>query len=432
MKKILVIEDEPEMRRKVTAVLVDTTSPIGSMEQKAALAPRTGMNRRKHTVLHLVAILILIGFALSAPAQQVFIPDPGLNAAIREALQKTSGTLSENDLLSLTSLRACCRNITSVQGLEAARNLLDLDLNSNSLTDFVLPSGLTNLISLSLFGNQLTNVALPGATHLKNLDLFNNRLTRFALPAGLTALTNLDLSTNELRSFTFPADATNLVNVLLFGNLLTNVTFSANLNRLENLALDSNRLRSLALPAGLTRLSRLTLSNNQLTNLTLRADMGQLSFLDLQLNELSDFTLPPGLTNLNFLSLSVNNLPSLTLPPDANLTTLELELNPLTNLVLSDPLAATNLAELVQFLRDHNVAVLTYPLTIQLVNPRPIPGAFHFDLTAPPGVYTLLGSTDLVVWSQLAVETNTLGFIRFDDTTAHLSLQKFYQARVLP
>ena len=63
------------------------------------------------TVIHFIRPLILILPALAAPlissrAQEVSIPDPGLNAAILAALQKPSGPLTEQDLLSLTNLNA--------------------------------------------------------------------------------------------------------------------------------------------------------------------------------------------------------------------------------------------------------------------------------------------------------------------------------------
>jgi len=44
-------------------------------------------------------------FVAGPLAQEVTIPDPGLNAAIREALDKPIGPLTEQDLLSLTNLR---------------------------------------------------------------------------------------------------------------------------------------------------------------------------------------------------------------------------------------------------------------------------------------------------------------------------------------
>ena len=98
------------------------------------------------------------------------IPDPGLNAAIREALQKPTGPLTQQDLLSLTNLNASSRNVRSIDGLEAARNLVSLDLQINHLTNFSLPGALTNLSTLDLSVNPLTNFSLPnGLTNLTSL-----------------------------------------------------------------------------------------------------------------------------------------------------------------------------------------------------------------------------------------------------------------------
>src|SRR5216110_1905240 len=101
-------------------------------------------------VFCVVQALCLANFLVSALAQEVSIPDPGLDAAIRAALQKPFGPLTEQDLLSLTNLNARSRNVRSIVGLEAAPNLVSLDLQINRLTNFSLPSGLTNLTSLTL------------------------------------------------------------------------------------------------------------------------------------------------------------------------------------------------------------------------------------------------------------------------------------------
>src|SRR5512134_441241 len=85
-----------------------------------------------------VALLALLLVGSSTPttrAQEVAIPDPGLNAAIREALQKPGGPLTEQDLLTMTELNADSRNIRTLQGLEAARNLTVLGLRSNLLAN---------------------------------------------------------------------------------------------------------------------------------------------------------------------------------------------------------------------------------------------------------------------------------------------------------
>jgi formylglycine-generating enzyme required for sulfatase activity len=331
--------------------------------------------------LLLVPFVVLTSLIVSTLGQEVSIPDPGLNAAVREALQKPAGPLTQQDLLSLTILSAGGRQISSVQGLEAARNLRILDLDANSLTNFPIASALTNLTILDLFNNHLTSFVLSnappklaiidvafnsltqcslpaGLTNLDTLFLEGNGLTNFLLPSGLTGLTQLDLSGNALTRFTVRPEMTNLVTLLLFANQLTNLTLPANLKRLGALDLDFNNLQSLELPAGLTNLISFVARDNQLTNLTLRSDMANLSFVDLGQNRLAQLTLPAGLNRLNFLRLPDNKLTSVTLPPSlTNLASLFLQDNQLTNLSLS-----FDLNQLVQLdLRDNQLTSLTLP-----------------------------------------------------------------------
>jgi hypothetical protein len=298
-------------------------------------------------ILSAVLTLAIASVLTTARAQEVFIPDPGLNTAIRDALAKPTGPLTEADLLSLTFLSAGGRSITNVAGLEAARNLGILDLDNNSITNFPIADALTNLTILDLFGNRLTSFSLtPASSKLTILDLAFNSLTDCSLPAGLT----------------------NLDTLFLEGNALTNFN----------------------LPAGLTELTQLDLSANEITSLTL----------------------PPDMAKLNSLVLDSFFAPS-----------------ELRTLVLSEPLAATNLAETVASLRNQGVSVSTYPLTPELIAPRRTDvGSFTYALSAPPGVYTIFSSTDLVVWSEVGVSTNQIGTVRFEDVPP-LAPQKFFRAR---
>jgi len=149
---------------------------------------------------------------------------------------------------------------------------------------------------------------------------------------------------------------------------------------------------------------------------------------------LKSFELPSGLIALAFLNLRDNQLTSLTLPPDLQqLSGLFVDGNPLTTLVLSEPLAATNLATIVATLRQQAVSVFTYPLAVQLISPRLNEGGeFEFTLTGPPGVYTIFDSIDLTTWNHLGTTTNILGSTTFTDEMAPLSAQKFYRATALP
>src|SRR5207249_3431770 len=136
----------------------------------------------------------------------------------------------------------------------------------------------------------------------------------------------------------------------------------------------------------------------------------------------STLTLPSGLSNLVGLFFVGNQLTNVTLPPDmTQLIGLGFLANPLTTFVLPETLAATNLAGDVASLQSQGVSVFTYPLTVQLIRLRQPIGAFQFAIAGPPGVYTVLVSTDLAGWSALGVVSNSLGAIVFTDATAHLS-----------
>src|SRR5438093_319180 len=157
-------------------------------------------------------LLVLGSFVTTTLAQEVQIPDPGLNAAIREALEQPNGPLTEQDLLSLINLDASSRDVSSVEGLEAARNLQRLFLDSNRLTHFALPGTLTNLIELNLSFNPLTNCSLPsGLANLTTLNIGFCSLTELTLPAGLSGLTELDLGVNGLTRFARPAYHSSLI-----------------------------------------------------------------------------------------------------------------------------------------------------------------------------------------------------------------------------
>jgi hypothetical protein len=86
------------------------------MKSKSSRPQQSNHAMNMRAISQLGHVLICAGLLISARAQQVSIPDPGLNAAIRAALQKPTGPLTEQDLLSLTNLNASQRNVSSLQG----------------------------------------------------------------------------------------------------------------------------------------------------------------------------------------------------------------------------------------------------------------------------------------------------------------------------
>jgi hypothetical protein len=99
-----------------------------------------------------------------------------------------------------------------------------------------VPSGLTNLESLDLPGNLLTNLVLPSDLHrLETLDIGGNALTGLILPSGLTSLTGLFLVANQLTILSLPPDMTNLAALSFLANPLTTLVLSERLAASTNL-----------------------------------------------------------------------------------------------------------------------------------------------------------------------------------------------------
>lgn len=363
-------------------------------------------------------------------AQPVTIPDPGLEAAFRDALHQPSGPLTEEGLQTLTYLNASRRGISNLEGLNHASHLEQLDLSENLLTDLNFPAGLTELFLLSLNGNGLTELILPADLgRLGVLNLNENYLTSTAFLGGLSNLVSLELEYNELETLEALPRPEILSHLNLAYNRMTNLSCLAPMTALQDLYLDDNGLTHFSLPPEMTNLTALSLSLNRLTDFSFLSQLPALSFLDLSVGRIAHIALPANLSALSWANLAQNRLTELTLPPGLDrLTYLFVHENPLQTFVLPEDLATNNLADLVVTLKNQGVTVYTYPVSARLGPGRwAAAGAFAFDLTGPPGAYAVLVSTNLVRWSPLAALTNRTGSASFTDTTAAGIRQRFYR-----
>lgn len=131
------------------------------------------------------------------PGLVVTIPDPTLEAGLREALSKPTGDLTVPDLRQLTGLWLGNRGIINLTGLEWATLLTTLDLRDNHVTDLAPLAGLTNLVSLDLWDNRAADITpLAGMTKLTLLTLSLNGVTSVEALAHCTELQGLNLSDN--------------------------------------------------------------------------------------------------------------------------------------------------------------------------------------------------------------------------------------------
>src|SRR3974390_752469 len=92
-------------------------------------------------------VITCIGSVLSLSAQVVTIPDPGLLSAIRLALNKPIGDITQADMASLNSLKWELQGvpIQSLQGLELASNIKSLEFSQNFITNITPLASLSHL-----------------------------------------------------------------------------------------------------------------------------------------------------------------------------------------------------------------------------------------------------------------------------------------------
>ncbi|MCY2953590.1 MAG: leucine-rich repeat domain-containing protein [Planctomycetota bacterium] len=286
----------------------------------------------------------------------VAIPDPNLEGAVRDALQKATGEITDVDMEGLTELWAASKGISNLSGLEYATNLASLDLDENAIVDLRPLEGLTKLSELYLGANIISELApLERLTNLGYLRLSYNIISNLEALTELKKLTRLELWQNDISGLTPLGGLTNLEYLGLLGNNISDLTPLTQLENLTTLYLGKNGIRELGPLAGLTKLQYLHLDDNKVSDLSplkrltnLEAllvganliddveplsELKKLTRLYLYDNQVGDLSPLEGLTNLVELEVGGNLISSLT-PLDGltNLNRLGLESNEIRDL----------------------------------------------------------------------------------------------------
>ncbi len=168
-------------------------------------------------------------------------PDPNLEAAVREAIDKPEGPIYPEDLQELTMLWAVEVGIKDLSGLEYCTNLSMLWLAENEITDVSPLSELDNLGGLYLMGNQVSDITpLLSLSNLTELELSFNKITDISSlsEASFTNLSSLGLNgseeTNQISDISSLAALTNLRSVTLWNNQISDASPLLELVFLEN------------------------------------------------------------------------------------------------------------------------------------------------------------------------------------------------------
>lgn len=221
------------------------------------------------------------------------VPDKNLKAAINKVLKRPSATdITEANMKEIVFLNASYSKIKDTTGLEYATNLKTLLLYENNLTNIDLSKN-TNLSILDLGNNNISSIDLSKNVKLSNLTINNNNLTNLDLQHN-TALNYLDVKENELSSLDLSKNTyldyldiseTNISSIDLSKNLMlvyfisdknrfSNIDLSKNTN-LAYLSMNDNNLRSVSLFENID-LSTILLNNNNISSLKLPENTSQI------------------------------------------------------------------------------------------------------------------------------------------------------------
>ncbi len=106
-----------------------------------------------------------------AQGEVVTFPDPNLEAAIREAIDKPEGDIYQSDLERLTHLLASFKDISNLTGMEHCTSLTLLQLGDNQISDIgplVQNEGLGEGDGIDIRGNPLSEDSLN--TYIPQLE----------------------------------------------------------------------------------------------------------------------------------------------------------------------------------------------------------------------------------------------------------------------
>jgi hypothetical protein len=241
----------------------------------------------------------------------VIFPDPNLETAIREAIDKPIGDIYQSELEDLTEFSAEKKGIVNITGLQHCTNLRSLDLSWNHIISDISPlAGLTSLIELNLWLNQISDISpLASLTSLIELNLGSNEIGDISLLASFINLTLLDLGYNQIGDISPLANLTSLTSLSLSDNQISDISPLANLTSLTELDLGANPISDISPLASLTSLIELNLESNNISDIKPLVDnpgLGDGDHVVLRFNPLSHTSLNTYIPQLEARGVSVD------------------------------------------------------------------------------------------------------------------------------
>jgi Leucine-rich repeat (LRR) protein len=346
----------------------------------------------------LVALGVVMAATLSltpSAAQTVTFADSNLDAAVRQAISKSSGPIDVSDLQGLTELQATDCQIVDLSGIQFCTDLERLWLGGNQIVGLQPLSGLTGLRHLYLWDNRISSLEpLSELVNLTVLDLAYNRISALQPLTSLHSLVELGLEHNTISDVQPLAALIGLQMLGLNFNAITNLQPLSGLTNLSYLSVWSNQVADLQPISGLSGLTFLDISANSIIDLQPLASLQALQYLYAMDNYITDPSPLTWLHNLSQVDLAHNMLTDLTaLVSNPGLSTDDIVILNENWLVLGED---TQAGIAIQTLRDRGVKVWCDNQLAPQPPPAPIALMATIDVTG----HVALNWTDTSIGEQ--------------------------------
>lgn len=242
--------------------------------------------------------------------------DPAVEAAIREALNKPHGTVTEKDMLGITILDIMPEgpSVFSIDVLRYCHNLAELwvshkSYNETALSDISALRDLHKLHTLYLYSTNVTDITpLEGHTNLRKLILIANNIR--------------ENDSRELEGHELIETFSELRELYLNGFYnIDDISSISNLTNLTDLSLLNCSVTDVKPLSKMTKLEWLDLEGNNILSVSPLENLTNLRFLRIDRLESGDIKPLENLTNLKSLLLS--NFKIKSIEPIKKLTNLE-------------------------------------------------------------------------------------------------------------
>ena len=255
--------------------------------------------KRIISTLILTMTLVIGGLSVAyADGSAVVFEDKNLESSIKEFLIEGNygyydgnGTLTKEVMEQIeTLIIQDDKGITSLAGLEQAKNLEVLWIQNNKVQDLSPLEGLTRLNSLVLSNNNIKSIEnLGDLIELQHLDISVNEITDIGALKNLNKLERLIISNNNISDLGSLEGKTELKAFESYGNSgIEDISTLKDSLKLEFLVIDESKISDIKVLEDKIKLNHLALTDANIEDVKTLKDLKELKVLFLNINNIKD------------------------------------------------------------------------------------------------------------------------------------------------